>query len=203
MAKIVGFTGAHGVGKTTILSAIAQRNLPHIHVDTFSVSRSVQQDFYPGLTLSDITSDPNNVPVFQDRILERMYQRVQYLAANQEGVVLVDRTPIDCFSYACLWVQQSKNLPNITVDLDTWLGQYRMHCAKAMPSYSFVFIVPPRNFAFEHQQDRASEATQRQHHEYIKSFFRMFARPHKIVRPLAIESRVDYCLQHLERLALK
>jgi predicted ATPase len=203
MAKIVGFTGAHGVGKSTILSAIAQRHLPHIRVDTFSVSRSVQQDFYPGLALSYITSDPNNVPAFQDRILERMHQRVQHLSVNQEGVVLVDRTPIDCLSYARLWVRQAKSLPNITVDLDTWLGQYTMRCVKAMSSYSFVFIVPPRNFAFAPQQDRASEATQRQHHEYIKDFFRTFAHPHKVVRPLALDSRVDYCLQHLERLALK
>ncbi len=197
MPKIIGFTGAHGVGKSTLLRAIKERQVPGLHVDDFSVSRSVQRDFYPGADLSEITAVSDNVPVFQDRIVARMQSRAHDASQmHQYKFVLMDRTPIDCYAYARLWT-------DVHAVHKSWLSDYKISCAKAMTRYDFVFIIPPRDFGFEHQVDRASLETQATHHQYIKEFFRTFSRPFKVVRPLDIQDRVNTCLHTLEGILSK
>lgn len=195
MAHIVGFTGAHGVGKSTLLGAIAHQAAQGIYVDQYSVSRNVQKDFYPDQDLSAITKVSANVPVFQEHIVDRMYQRVRDLEKVAAQWVLVDRTAIDCYAYARLWTDQHP-------EHKAWLAHYKIRCARAMLAYGFVFVIPPRDFAFEHQQDRASKQTQAQHHEYIKDFLREFARPFKVVRVKTVSSRTQYCLSTLQNLNL-
>lgn len=194
MAKVIGFTGAHGVGKSTITQGIAARGIQHIAVDSQSMPRYVQQTFYPGLTLAEIVSDPDGYTVYQDRILDAIKgQLALHRARTDVDVVLVDRTAIDLYAYAAIWNRQHSDRHR------DWLLPYRTRCAGALLGADMIFIVPPRKFAFVAQTDRASEDTQREHHENIKSFLRMFMRPFEWVRPFSVEDRIDFCLQIIDR----
>lgn len=189
MASIIGLSGAHGTGKSTILAALAARCLPNVVVDTFSIARSVQNEY--GQDLQTIVSNPDNVPAYQKRIRTRKAEHLAELASRygNDTFIFTDRTPIDFFAYAKLWAETN-------VVAHEWLTTYRYECASDLREYTKVFLVPPRKFPFVVEQQRASEATQRKHHEYCKSFIRTFARPHKMVTPLDVEKRVDYCLHH-------
>lgn len=193
MARLIGFTGAHGTGKSTILNALANRNLPNVVIDTFSVSRSVQADY--GKPLNEIVAVAANVPEYQNRIRQRKADHIATLQQQypDDYLIFTDRTPIDFYAYAKLWAQQN------AMD-GQWVIDYRNQCARDMVAYSKVFFVPPRKFPFVAELERASKETQVIHHEFCKDFIRTFARPFKMVTPVAVEQRVDFCLKHIEGL---
>lgn len=189
MAHIIGFTGAHGTGKSTILKALGARNLPNVVIDVFSVPRSVQADY--GKPLAEIVALQENVPEYQERISRRKAEHLAALRDQYDDDVLVftDRTPIDFYAYARTWVEQNNYGHE-------WLIHYRNQCAREMLGYNKVYLVPPRKFPFVAEVNRGSEDTQKKNHEFCKDFIRTFARPFKMVTPLNVEQRVDFCLKH-------
>lgn len=164
MAKIIGVSGAHGTGKTTVLNAIEQMEIGNVTVDAFSVSRHVQKEYK--VPLSEIVADPAAVPTFQDKIVQTMVDRVGSLRKwykTQDAFMFVDRSPVDAYAYAKIWLQSNPSYAD-------WLTQYETKCAQALRAYDLIILVPPREFEFVAESKRASKETQMAHHTECVEF---------------------------------
>lgn len=164
MAKIIGVSGAHGTGKTTVLNAIEQMEIGNVTVDAFSVARHVQEEYK--VPLSEIVADPAAVPTFQDKIVQTMVERAGSLRKwykTQDAFMFVDRSPVDTYAYAKIWLQGKQGYAD-------WLTQYETKCAQALRAYDLIILVPPREFEFVAESKRASKETQMAHHTECVEF---------------------------------
>lgn len=198
MSKIIGFSGTHNTGKSTVLQHIAALNNPRIVVDTFSISRSVQADY--GKPLSEIMSNPDNVLGYQTLVLMRKRSHLQNLRVMYPGddvLILTDRTPIDINAYTRLWLNQNK-ITNAT----DWLTSYTSACKADSLVYDSILFFPPRKeIKFVAESGRASQETQRELHNLCKDFIRKQGLSVTYVKPVSLDARVAYILNHIESLS--
>lgn len=183
MAVIIGVTGAHGTGKTTALKKLADMNAPNVVIDDFSVPRSVQAMY--DKPLAEIIADPANVPEFQERV--RQIKAYRVIALRKEYPddrirVFTDRSPVDFYAYTRTWVEKHRLS-------SAWLHQYQMECAKDLLHYDSILVMPPRNFFFVAEANRADEATQKLNHEYCMSFVRSYCKSVYVIRSKTVANR--------------
>lgn len=193
--KLVGVSGAHGTGKSMVLKHLESLGLSDVVIDSFSVPRSVQDDY--GMPLAEIVADPARVPEYQNRIAARKIERLNSLRetyAGQDKLIFADRTPIDFYAYARTWVGQNNQYRG-------WLHDYHMQCAKDILAYDLILLIPPRKFPFVEEVQRGSKETQALNHSYCMQFVRTFgANKVKLVRRLPVEARAAELLQYARQL---
>lgn len=168
MKRTVGFSGAHGTGKSTLLNALRESQYTGVTVDTESMSRRVQVAINgASATLESVVSEASNIIRFQEQILKEKTLHLLKLRGNvpATGVLLTDRTPIDCYAYARMWVERHK-----FTGWEHWLYTYWTSCVKDMSQYDQVVLLPPAAFNFAEESQRAAKETQLLHHDYCNAF---------------------------------
>jgi nicotinamide riboside kinase len=126
---LIGLTGTHSTGKSTILS-----NLIGVQVDGTSVSRKVQDN----LEVSSPEEAVKNIGVqaFQDVLIVEMGLRDSMLRKS-EGDWVVTRSPIDLAAYALQWYE-SQDLKS-----DAWLDFYLDLCLENVKKmYDLIVYIP-------------------------------------------------------------
>lgn len=168
MSRVIGFSGAHGTGKTTLLTALRDKHYKNVVVDLVSISRKVQATLNgQEATLASVVEDPANITVFQDSILrEKALHLIRCIAESpQATTILTDRTPIDCYAYARIWSERHK-----FTGWETWLRTYWTMCVRDMSQYTSIVLLEPAEFNFVGEDQRASKETQAQHAAYCWDF---------------------------------
>ena len=190
MSRVIGFSGAHGTGKTTLLTALNLKNYSGVVVDTESMSRKVQKELNGAdATLESVVSDPANVTRFQERILTEKSLHIVQILANTPAAstILTDRTPVDCYAYARMWTERHK-----FTGWEHWLYTYWTSCIKDMHQYERIVLLPPAAFNFVSEGQRADQDTQQQHASYCNDFIDSIPlRNVHTVTSLSIEDRVS------------
>lgn len=130
---LISICGSQGTGKSTLLSALAERGF---HVVARKTSRSILAEW--GVTLDQVNSTPDLCRNFQDLILERKYQDEMEAKQNHE-FVLTERTFVDLATYAIISLG-SQN------EHSSWLDEYVERCRKYQSIYDVVLFLPNGKF---------------------------------------------------------
>lgn len=152
----IGISGTHGVGKTTLANALAEKlGLPLISEQARVAAREMGFN-----SVSDIISQPNNVIyTFQRRILELQKQEEQRYES-----FISDRTTLDMASYLALY----------TGDISTSMydSYYRECIQHAIGNYDVILYVPIE-FSLTNDGFRSTCTTcQKIHNQLICKFLR-------------------------------
>lgn len=107
MPKLVGFTGCHGTGKTTVLKELEQLGYS---TRAQSLSRAAQAKL--NLSVGAGNLDIHQAVTLQCAIADALITRDTNILHEREqykgGVVFADRSPIDVIGYNRLWVHENK-----------------------------------------------------------------------------------------------
>lgn len=127
---MIGLTGSHRTGKTTLAKVFAeQMNIPFVQTSASQVFKDMGFDpavDYPFHTRMDV----------QERILSIF--AVDY--AKHEGVFITDRTPIDMMAYTVADVRQKTLAP----DEELRLAKYCKACVELTnKTFSVLVVVQP------------------------------------------------------------
>lgn len=183
MAKIVGVSGAHGTGKTTVLRALEQMEIGDVRVDAFSVARHMQKEYV--MPLADIVADPPRFPEFQDKIVYTMVDRVGTLRKwykSQDDIMFIDQTPVDAYAAARIWLTDNPVYAE-------WVELYEARCAQALRAYDLILLVPPRTFVED--TGREGLETQAVHHSHCVEFLRKHGLSVHVVCTLSVGDRCN------------
>ena len=135
---IVGLSGTHGTGKSTMLNyALGQGYL----VDQTQLSRSAQRQLGWD-SLSRAQESVDNMWALQSAILDAMYDRDQKALGIRNDVVLVDRTPADIWAYTAMWCKRL-GIEYSGPNADPRVVMYKQHCRDLAQRYSMFVVVPP------------------------------------------------------------
>lgn len=135
---IIGISGTHGTGKSTIMGALSKANQS---VDRSQISRSAQTAL-GWATLKDATKTVNSTIEFQEAVLNAMYDRDHaIIKIGKQSAVFVERTPADVFSYANWWITQEHKCTDSSVL--SWLAGYKARCRFMQSLYHTTVIVRP------------------------------------------------------------
>ncbi len=147
MNYIVGISGTHGTGKSTLIKAIKADGFP---VNEVQLSRAAQRAL-GWATLKDAISTVDSMWDLQEAILGAMYDRD--LAINEFKVLTaVERTPADVWAYTEQWCIRL----GIDPLLDKHAYSYRQRCFSMAHNYARIIIVPSNpSIPFEAEPNRA------------------------------------------------
>jgi predicted ATPase len=196
MTKIIGFTGAQGTGKSTVLEAIRTWAAHNSHqttkiiVDTHSVSRQAQLEIDKTSNLAAIVSDAQKVMDLQNAIRETKKAHIQKLLTENPDAdfIFTDRSPVDFMAYAKLWMSEADIPTELEEETFIWLKRYLKSCAQDTVLYDMIVYFPTGVIPFVSEVARGSEATQLQHAQHCKLFLTFMSLPSFHVT----ESLVDF-----------
>lgn len=132
MTKIIGYTGSHRTGKTTLAKAIAEKN-EWLFVPTSMTS-----------IWEKIGFDPSKPVTMEERIKAQMIALDEieelYRGLPKDEVVVLDRTPVDMAAYTL-----AEAIPgNITEEQSELVRQYVVKCAELTNKhFGLLLIVQP------------------------------------------------------------
>lgn len=140
---LIGISGTHGTGKSSILRGLAEHQSGSanklISIDTSQLSRTAQAALGWD-TLEDATSSIEKVKEFQEAILAAMFDRdSKYL--DSPDITFVERTPADVAAYAAYWITV-KHAEEGTADDSVWLTNFQARCRVMAAKYESIVIVP-------------------------------------------------------------
>lgn len=141
MTKLVGISGTHGTGKSTIINGLEEVGF---EVVKKSISRSAQALLgWDSLSLAGESEE--NMWVFQNAILDEMIKR-DALIKKMEGVIsgnrymFVERSPADVWAYLSMWCKRA-NIPLDRTDVVDYLAK----CKGAIKAYDLILVVHPND----------------------------------------------------------
>jgi predicted ATPase len=122
---MLGLTGAHRTGKSTLCQAVSERfGVPFVKTDTVGVYQKL------GMSPND-PMDVNTRLTVQEKIADAMIETF----SGASGIFITDRTPIDMMAYLLL------NLPQELDDLQTQrVKRYIERCRQACINHFDVLI---------------------------------------------------------------
>ena len=187
---IVGISGTHGTGKSTIMDALIASVQS---VDRSQISRSAQKAL-GWATLKDATSTVESVIQFQEAVLEAMYDRdYKILTSGINTHVFVERTPADVYSYACWWITQQHKCTE--PEVVNWLSMYKQRCRVMQAKYLTTVIVQPHpNIPFVADPNRATLENREFVRNEINRFIQDGGCSHSFINTLAPEDRAAECI---------
>lgn len=192
--KVIGFSGAHSTGKSTVINCIATSTNSLILSDTFQVSRTVQEEL--GLTLDEITSDIELMKPFQSKLLSvKAIHDLSLRDSINPGFICVDRTPADMYAYAKIWIENHP-LGSLTKNQE-WLEDYKVSCAAQMSIYSCIAYFPIDGIPFVYDPKRASLETRERHDKLCLEFLSINKSPVYTMSFGSSEQRTDDLCRHL------
>jgi predicted ATPase len=182
MKCLVGLTGSHGTGKSTILQGVKQTG--H-RVDESQLSRAAQIRLgWPDL--SQASRDAESMWQLQEAIQASMYDRDT--AIEKSGLVtLVDRTPADIWGYTSLWCARL----DIDTETDRRAIMYREICRRMLERYArFVYVPIMKEIPFVAEARRADAASREWHDAFVGRYLWDMAVPVHIIKTVQIDCRV-------------
>jgi predicted ATPase len=184
---IIGLTGAHGTGKSTLLNEL---NRAGYNVDRSQLSRQAQKSL-GWKHLDEVKSSLYNMWKFQFNILDALSERDNAITE----LTIVDRTPADLWAYTCLWCDHF----GINPDEDAQAILYRELCEQLSLRYQLFVVIPiMSDIPFEKQLNRASVNDQKFVEESIFAFMNEINNDQfKLTSPILSE-RVNAIIPHLK-----
>lgn len=159
---IIGLSGTHGTGKSTILNGVADAGFT---VDRSQLSRAAQAALGWD-TLSRAGESVENMWALQNMILRMLSIRDERIVEAQT-LTFVERTPADLWAYTQMWCRR------LDVDVFTTPSaqHYRAECTRQMANYNAIMILPPHDdVPFVAEPNRADEIGRLQADHDITSF---------------------------------
>lgn len=158
---ILGISGSHGTGKSTITNALKE----WIQVDESQLSRSAQKALgWDKLSIAGESIE--NMWALQDAIFEAMIQRDWRLNLMPEFVA-TERTPADLWAYTVMWCKRL----GIDHKVDERAQEYFRKCKTASKLYDAFIIVPICTaIPFEVDPNRADLQSREEVSELIQDF---------------------------------
>lgn len=181
----VAFTGAGGVGKTTLCNALSATlgwsYIPGVARTVYAELNVRGEDAQKSLT-------PKQTLAFQKIIIERKLQQDLNLPAQ----CLLDRTVIDHFAYILMWsidVAERKDIDDLekqTVD--------------GLAAYDRIFYVPLPRWRPPHDPARTDDEARKQTLDLtIRGFLNRHNINYLVVPDLSLEERTTWCRNHLQQ----
>lgn len=185
MTYVIGLTGSHGTGKSTILRGVADLNFP---VSDVQLSRSAQKSLGWD-NLSRATESEKDMWSLQEAILAAMYDR-DIEIVRSHTITLVDRTPADAWGYASIWISKLKEKGKYVDEAASWA--FKARCREmAVSHYHQFLIVPIRDeIKFVEEPNRASIDTRNLHERGVERFILSGDLPYSYVKSVSIDERV-------------
>lgn len=200
MAKIIGISGAHGSGKSTLIAALKNANFV---VDDLQVSRHVQKILgYDKLDDAVLVTTKAMID-FEELIFHTKYNNDIQLKDSAEDFIFVERTFADTAAYASLWTKKliEKNIDNYDV-LEPWLYQFFSKCERAQEEcYDGVVLLPLMpHIIFEKDKNRASEDTANTVYDIVQELTHDCNEYVHVIKEESVHDRRDGIIKFLETL---
>lgn len=191
MVQLVGFSGAHGTGKSSVIDRIKEKNVPEIFVDEYKISRSVLSSM--GLTLEQATSTVDRTKEYQLNVLDAARERIRLIVEEHQfgGTMVVDRTVADIAAYTRIWCEQNRIEKK-------WYWSYASECASLLENYGEIFVFPTGVFGFEDDGVRAKEDTQLLHEKYLLEFLNVHGFKYYVVQEKTVQKRAEEIIDILK-----
>jgi hypothetical protein len=158
---IVGLSGTHGTGKSTILQAAKAAG--H-RVNESQLSRQAQK-MLGWDSLSKAKESEENMWLLQDMVLSLLEYRDNSIF-DEAAMTLVERTPADVYAYTKLWMRVNGVAESQRSD------SYFMRCKLLVTRYKLLVYVPPLDgIAFEEDPHRASLSERDYHVSALNEFY--------------------------------
>lgn len=156
--KVVGLSGSHGGGKSTLLRELQQRGW---QVDDFRVSRAVQQQLGWD-SLQRVLDSPETMKQFQDEVFRQKLERDTKLKMEEPSniIILTERTFADIWAYTSKWTWTFYERGEMTFDeCIQFMITFTAKCVDAQNSiYSGILLLPLMNhIQWEDDTHRASK----------------------------------------------
>lgn len=130
---IVGLSGTHGTGKSTIMNGVKDMGYP---VNQAQLARSAQKALgWEKLSIAQESIE--NMWALQDAVLDAMYDRDKAIL-DSCVVTMVERTPADVWAYTKMWCERL----GIEYLNDYKAQQYKRHCRELASRYLKILVVP-------------------------------------------------------------
>lgn len=198
--SLIGLTGAHGTGKSTIIRGVKEFG---VRVIESSLSRSAQAAL-GWENLKPAEESEEKMWQLQEAILASMYDRDLDVLGSFH-FTLVDRTPADVWSYVDLWTHRLA-MKGVMVDEDH-KRDFKHRCQAMAARYSHHIIVPiSEAVPFVAEANRADLAGRDFHEKAVCQFVITGGLSHMVLLQTGIDERVRKVakivnsLQHSNRL---
>lgn len=182
--SLIGLTGAHGTGKSTVLRGAKEYG---VEVIESSLSRNAQARL-GWANLKPAEESEENMWHLQEAVLAAMYDR-------DEGVMgsftftLVDRTPADVWSYVDLWTARLA-AKGIKVD-EEHRRDFKNRCRTMASRYTHHIIVPiSEDVPFIAENNRADLEGRDYHEKAVCQFVVAGGLSHLVLLQTGISERV-------------
>ncbi len=147
MKYVIGLTGTHGTGKSTLLKEAKGHNFA---VSEEQLSRAAQKALGWD-SLSRAQESESNMWDLQDAIMAAMYDRDCFIEEAQV-LTVVDRTPADIWAYTALWC----NRLGINTRKNERAIKYKNMCRELAKRYNkFVYVPIIEEIPFVAEANRA------------------------------------------------
>lgn len=179
----IGLCGTHGVGKTTLLNALAGERVFKDYSILSEVTRWVKSLEIP---INEAGSDAT----------QYMIGFKHYYNLQNHPKMITDRTIIDCWAYS-LWSNDRGKVSDECHLLITNL-MYKM-----VPQYDFIFYMEPE---FELEDDGVRSINENFHNEILENFknvYRLWTETSKNVNIFKIGGSVSNRVQMVKDIILK
>lgn len=187
-SNLNGFSGTHGVGKTTICAELAARGFI---VNTVSLPRAAQAALGWD-TLRRIEESEANMWALQDMVLVMLAKRDREIQASGH-ITFVDRTPVDFAGYVAVWASRL----DWKIDKQRY-KEYLDQCALACASYGRQFFVPIRDeIAFVPEPNRGDLESREQNQDAMLRFMDHCKIDFHLLRTLEVNDRANEVLTNL------
>lgn len=181
-ARLIGLSGTHGTGKSTIINGIAEAGY---QVDRSQLSRAAQKAL-GWETLSLAQESKENMWALQNAVMEAMFDRDQ-AALSRGEVVLVERTPADIWAYTEMWCGRLMINP-VT---DPQAIMYKQKCREMARSYAHFLVVPmAAAIPFVAEANRADLASRNFVDQVIREFIESGDLRRTTIRATGKEGRI-------------
>lgn len=132
---VIGISGTHGTGKSSIFDALAFTSVPPFNVDRTQLSRSAQKNLgWDSLSVAGTSIE--NAWALQDSVIDALIRRDEAIVQS-EKITVVERSPLDVWAYMLMWCEK--------LDIDPSsdrVQEFKTKCIDATKRYSHIAIVP-------------------------------------------------------------
>lgn len=168
MKKIIGLSGAHGTGKSTIAKDLAESGQ---RVDHTQLSRTAQAQLGWD-TVDRVKDDIASALTLQEMICDAMKSRDESLMKQtpDSEFTVVERSPADVWAYTQLWCKYH----NVDKFFNPIAIRIRAKCMEMLKNYAGIIEVPINDsIPFVKEANRAGEDTRLLHSIYVTEFIMM------------------------------
>lgn len=182
MKYVVGLSGTHGTGKSTIMNGVEKAGFK---VNRAQLSRTAQKALgWESLSVAQASVD--NMWALQDAILKAMRARDADIV-NTGTLTLVERTPADMWAYTKMWCARL----GIDPKTDDRALNYYDNCVALNSNYAKILFIPMiPEVVFVEEPNRADLASRAPVEESIKDYLLNSNVNFDAIRGVSPEARV-------------